>query len=124
MQHRSPRRLSQAGGNRVGSCMNTVCYKYSFLLAVGFTAVLATTHIVTSYRKHTSLTPLHTLLKASKRATPEDSMDSILQRPKIVLFGDSLTERGFDTSGWGTIVQSNYSRRVSVVQINQRCERY
>ncbi|MEW5320404.1 MAG: hypothetical protein WDW38_011479 [Sanguina aurantia] len=42
-------------------------------------------------------------------------MDTLLQRPKIVLFGDSLTERSFDTGGWGAVVQSKYTRRADVV---------
>ncbi|MEW5305717.1 MAG: hypothetical protein WDW36_008237 [Sanguina aurantia] len=36
-------------------------------------------------------------------------------RPKILLFGDSLTERSFDTGGWGAVVQSRYTRRADVV---------
>lgn len=64
------------------------------------------------------MAPLHKLLTASStQQRPDDNMDSVLQRPKIVLFGDSLTERSFDTSGWGTVLQSNYSRRVRLFQI-------
>ncbi|GFR50784.1 hypothetical protein Agub_g13049 [Astrephomene gubernaculifera] len=37
-------------------------------------------------------------------------------RPRIILFGDSLTERSFDVpSGWGAALASNYSRRADVV---------
>ncbi|KAH0566325.1 hypothetical protein GP486_000261 [Trichoglossum hirsutum] len=37
--------------------------------------------------------------------------------PKIILFGDSLTERSFDTNnnGFGAVLQNYYARRVDVV---------
>ncbi|PNH12364.1 hypothetical protein TSOC_000736 [Tetrabaena socialis] len=35
-------------------------------------------------------------------------------RPKIILFGDSLTERSFDVPmGWGSCVAANYTRKVA-----------
>lgn len=34
-------------------------------------------------------------------------------RPRIVLFGDSLTERGFEVpGGWASALAQNYTRRV------------
>ena len=34
-------------------------------------------------------------------------------RPRIILFGDSLTERGFDQpGGWAAYMAANYTRRV------------
>jgi hypothetical protein len=38
----------------------------------------------------------------------------ILQRPRIVLFGDSLTERGFEAGGWAASLAHYYGRRVSL----------
>lgn len=107
---------AQLSSTRSGSsyslmCINSLCSKYVFVAAIFCTVVLGTAHLATSYRRHTSQTPLHRLLKSTHR--PDNSMDTLLQRPKIVLFGDSLTERSFDTGGWGAVVQSKYSRRVS-----------
>ncbi|KAG2451099.1 hypothetical protein HYH02_004367 [Chlamydomonas schloesseri] len=37
-------------------------------------------------------------------------------RPRIILFGDSLTERGFDQpGGWASYMAANYTRRADVV---------
>ncbi|PNW78398.1 hypothetical protein CHLRE_09g399073v5 [Chlamydomonas reinhardtii] len=37
-------------------------------------------------------------------------------RPRIILFGDSLTERGFDQpGGWAAYMAANYTRRADVV---------
>ncbi|XAR50189.1 hypothetical protein NMG60_11004445 [Bertholletia excelsa] len=36
-------------------------------------------------------------------------------RPRIVLFGDSLTERSFGSGGWGAALADNYSRKADVV---------
>ncbi|GFP92360.1 GDSL esterase/lipase at5g62930 [Phtheirospermum japonicum] len=36
-------------------------------------------------------------------------------RPQIVLFGDSLTQRSFESGGWGASVADIYSRKVDVV---------
>jgi hypothetical protein len=35
-----------------------------------------------------------------------------LHRPKVILFGDSITERSFDAGGWGAALAHNYSRKV------------
>lgn len=115
MPTRAKRSSSQSGSSCSLMCINTLCSKYIFLAAIFCTLVLGTAHFATSYRRHTSQTPLHRLLKSSSASThrPDNSMDTLLQRPKIVLFGDSLTERSFDTGGWGAVVQSKYTRRVS-----------
>ncbi len=52
-----------------------------------------------------------TLQRLPKMATSETQI--VLHRPKIVIFGDSLTERSFDQGGWGAALQHNYSRKVS-----------
>ncbi|KAL3642357.1 hypothetical protein CASFOL_013172 [Castilleja foliolosa] len=36
-------------------------------------------------------------------------------RPQIVLFGDSLTQRSFESGGWGASIADIYSRKVDVV---------
>lgn len=35
----------------------------------------------------------------------------LLQRPRFLLFGDSLTERSFDTGGWGAVLAHHYYRK-------------
>ncbi|KAL5998447.1 hypothetical protein ACLOJK_009387 [Asimina triloba] len=36
-------------------------------------------------------------------------------RPKIILFGDSITESSFDQGGWGSALASHFSRTADVV---------
>ena len=36
----------------------------------------------------------------------------VLHRPKIVVFGDSLTERGSQLGGWCVQMQHDYTRKV------------
>ena len=38
-----------------------------------------------------------------------------MQRPGIVLFGDSLTQRSFGPGGWGAGVADAYCRKVGLV---------
>lgn len=47
-------------------------------------------------------------------AGPTDSsLPPLLQRPRILLFGDSLTERSFDPEGgWGASLAHRYARKV------------
>lgn len=44
------------------------------------------------------------------------------QRKTILLFGDSLTERSFDSSdgGWGAVLAANYTRKADVVNRGTR----
>jgi hypothetical protein len=39
-------------------------------------------------------------------------VEVVVHRPKVILFGDSLTERSFDAGGWGAALAHNYSRKV------------
>ena len=34
-------------------------------------------------------------------------------RPKIYLFGDSITEESFDDGGWGASLANHFARRVT-----------
>eukprot|EP00195_Chlamydomonas_chlamydogama_P005506 CAMPEP_0202896324 /NCGR_PEP_ID=MMETSP1392-20130828/5346_1 /ASSEMBLY_ACC=CAM_ASM_000868 /TAXON_ID=225041 /ORGANISM="Chlamydomonas chlamydogama, Strain SAG 11-48b" /LENGTH=254 /DNA_ID=CAMNT_0049581637 /DNA_START=243 /DNA_END=1007 /DNA_ORIENTATION=- len=42
-------------------------------------------------------------------------MSYIIKRPRIILFGDSLTEKSFSFGGWGAGLANNYNRRADVV---------
>jgi hypothetical protein len=40
---------------------------------------------------------------------------SLSERPKIILFGDSITQSSFDVGGWGSRLAHWYSRKADVV---------
>ncbi|KAJ6799461.1 GDSL esterase/lipase [Iris pallida] len=42
-------------------------------------------------------------------------MQSMGDRPRFVLFGDSITEQSFRTGGWGAALADTYSRKADVV---------
>lgn len=50
---------------------------------------------------------------ASRSTGP--SMTFALQRPQIILYGDSLTERGFSPGGWAAGLAHLYARKADVV---------
>lgn len=39
----------------------------------------------------------------------------IAKRPKVLLFGDSITARSFDSMGWGASLAHYYMRKADVV---------
>ncbi len=39
----------------------------------------------------------------------------VVHRPKLVLFGDSLTERGFEAGGWASSLAYLYTRKADVI---------
>lgn len=39
----------------------------------------------------------------------------VLHRPKLILFGDSLTERAMSMGGWGASLAHTYMRKVDIV---------
>jgi len=46
---------------------------------------------------------------------PYLNRDFVLQRPKFILFGDSLTERGFAPGGWAARLAHHFYRKVDVL---------
>ena len=40
---------------------------------------------------------------------------SLTSRPRVVLFGDSLTQRGFEEQGWASALCDYYTRRADVL---------
>ena len=56
-----------------------------------------------------------------ERGTGIDSrnMSHIIERPKWILFGDSLTERSLGFGGWGSSMAHAYYRKIDVVNRGQ-----
>ena len=61
---------------------------------------------------------LHFLLLACvalSLAASDDETKLIGKRPKIILFGDSITQQSTGAWGWATLLADLYSRKVDVV---------
>eukprot|EP00960_Hanusia_phi_P006723 192308-Hanusia_phi.AAC.1 len=54
-------------------------------------------------------------LIASCAASSDDETKLIGQRPKIILFGDSITQQSTGTWGWATLLTDAYSRKADVI---------
>ena len=56
---------------------------------------------------------IHAQLQESKATMPA-ALPGVLARSTIVLFGDSLTQRGFEPEGWAAALTHYYGRRADV----------
>mmetsp|Transcript_18832 Transcript_18832/g.32159 ORF Transcript_18832/g.32159 Transcript_18832/m.32159 type:complete len:344 (-) Transcript_18832:359-1390(-) len=123
--------VSPRNGERNGEQALTHSFPSHYLLGLGVIALLSGALFISGLRQSGFCPPCkvanthimkgdpphdRTVADGTQQAeSAKGPMKSVVNRPRFLLFGDSLTERGFAQGGWAAGLADTYMRKVDVV---------